>query len=88
MLRILSPVSSAATLTAWGVWGAGNSSDRLRKAMVVSFFPHPSRCRPLTTAANRNYAEQWLGGKDAGELCDDERANPVVYAAGAAPPRL
>ena len=70
------------------VCGAGNSSERLRKAMVVSFFPPPSRCRPLTTAANRNYAEQWLGGKDAGELCDDERANPVVYAAGAAPPRL
>ena len=47
-----------------------------------------ARLADPSPAANRNYAEQWLGGKDAGELCDDERANPVVYAAGAAPPRL
>jgi hypothetical protein len=54
--------------------------------MVVTYFPDGARYqRPFPNAAQAQHAANYLGGRGAGELADDDESNPVVYAH---PPRL
>ena len=65
----------------WVVHGAGeNRSDRPRRAMVVTYFDDGARCQdPFLTEAQEAHATNYCGGKKAGELADDDDANPILY---------
>ena len=63
----------------WTAHGAGpNLSERMREAMIVSFFADGTRVGELYNQARVNDAKYFLGGKVTGELADSD-LNTVVY---------
>ena len=63
----------------WTAHGAGpNLSERMREAMIVSFFADGTRVGELYNQARVNDAKYFLGGKTTGELADSD-LNTVVY---------
>jgi hypothetical protein len=48
--------------------------------MVVTYFDDGARCQdPFLTEAQEAHATNYCGGKKAGELADDDDANPILY---------
>ena len=62
----------------WTVHGArANESDKLREAMVVTYYPDGTRVDELTNKYRVNDAKEYLGGREPGQLADSE-LNPIV----------
>jgi len=47
--------------------------------MVVTFFPDGTRCGELLNPSREGDAKTFLGGKEPGELCDNDETNPIVW---------
>ena len=63
----------------WTIHGAGlNTSDKIREAMVVTYYADGSRVGKLETKDRKGDAELFLGGKKAGEIADHPM-NTIVY---------
>ena len=63
----------------WTIHGAGlNKSDKIREAMVVTYYADGSRVGKLDTKDRKGDAELFLGGKKAGEIADHPM-NKIVY---------
>ena len=63
----------------WTIHGAGlNISDKIREAMVVTYYADGSRVGKLETKDRKGDAELFLGGKKAGEIADHPM-NTIVY---------
>jgi len=63
----------------WTIHGAGlNKSDKIREAMVVTYYADGSRVGKLETKDRKGDAELFLGGKKAGEIADHPM-NTIVY---------
>ena len=63
----------------WTIHGAGlNKSDKIREAMVVTYYADGSRVGKLDTKDRKGDAELFLGGKKAGEIADHPM-NTIVY---------
>ena len=63
----------------WTAHGAGpNLSEKMREAMIVSFFADGTRVGELYNPARVNDAKYFLGGKKTGELADSD-LNSIVY---------
>ena len=63
----------------WTIHGAGlNKSDKIREAMVVTYYADGSRVGKLDTKDRKGDAELFLGGKKAGEVADHPM-NTIVY---------
>ena len=63
----------------WTIHGAGlNKSDKIRDAMVVTYYADGSRVGKLETKDRKGDAELFLGGKKAGEIADHPM-NTIVY---------
>lgn len=64
----------------WTVHGArANQSDKLREAMVVTYYPDGTRIDSLTNKYRIKDAKEYLGGRRPGELADSD-LNPIVYS--------
>ena len=63
----------------WTVHGAGkNVSNKMREAMIVSYFADGIRVGKLYNKARINDAKYFLGGKNTGEIADSD-LNKIVY---------
>ena len=63
----------------WTIHGAGlNKSNKVREAMVVTYYADGSRVGKLETKDRKGDAELFLGGKKAGEIADNP-INSIVY---------
>ena len=63
----------------WTIHGAGlNKSNKVREAMVVTYYADGSRVGKLDTKDRKGDAELFLGNKKEGELADDPM-NTIVY---------
>ena len=63
----------------WTIHGAGvNKSNKLREAMVVTYYANGSRVGKLDTKLMKDVAEEFLGGKKEGEVADHP-INTIVY---------
>ena len=63
----------------WTIHGAGvNISNKLREAMVVTYYANGSRVGKLDTKLMKDVAEEFLGGKKEGEVADHP-INTIVY---------
>ena len=63
----------------WTIHGAGlNKSDKIREAMVVTYYADGSRVGKLDTKDRKGDAELFLGGKKAGEIANHPM-NKIVY---------
>ena len=63
----------------WTIHGAGlNKSDKIREAMVVTYYADGSRVGKLDTKDRKGDAELFLGGRKAGEIADHPM-NTIVY---------
>ena len=63
----------------WTIHGAGlNKSNKIREAMVVTYYADGSRVGKLDTKDRKGDAELFLGGKKAGEIADHPM-NKIVY---------
>ena len=63
----------------WTVHGAGkNVSNKMREAMIVSYFADGTRVGELYNTARINDAKYFLGGKNPGEIADSD-LNKIVY---------
>lgn len=63
----------------WTIHGAGlNKSDKIREAMVVTYYADGSRVGKLETKDRKGDAELFLGGKKAGKIADHPM-NTIVY---------
>ena len=63
----------------WTIHGASaNNSDKMREAMIVTYYPDGTKVDELSNESRINDAKQFLGGKQPGELADSE-LNTVVY---------
>jgi len=47
----------------------------------VTYFPDGTRCGELLNPSRTNDAVTFLGGKQPGDLCDNDDTNPIAYAA-------
>ena len=57
----------------WMVHGASaNRSARMREAVVVAMYPDGTRVAPLVNDYRRSDAENFLGGREVGEIADSE----------------
>ncbi len=64
----------------WTVHGArANQSDKLREAMVVTYYPDGTRVDELTNKYRIKDAKEYLGDRQPGQLADSE-LNPIVFA--------
>lgn len=64
----------------WTVHGArSNQSDKLREAMVVTYYPDGTRVDELTNKYRIQDAKEYLGDRKPGQLADSD-LNPVVYS--------
>ena len=63
----------------WTIHGAGlNKSNKVREAMVVTYYADGSRVGKLDTKDRKGDAELFLGNKKEGELANDPM-NTIVY---------
>ena len=63
----------------WTVHGAGrNISNRIREAMIITYFADGTRVGELYNSERINDAKFFLGGKRTGELADSD-LNSIVY---------
>jgi ectoine hydroxylase-related dioxygenase (phytanoyl-CoA dioxygenase family) len=63
----------------WTIHGASaNDSDRMREAMIVTYYPDGTRVDELSNESRVGDAREFLGGRTTGELADSE-LNTVVY---------
>ena len=63
----------------WTAHGAGkNVSEKMREAMIVSYFADGTRVGELYNSARINDAKYFLGGKNPGEIADSD-LNKIVY---------
>ena len=63
----------------WTIHGAlANDSDRMREAMIVTFYPDGTRVGELNTPKRVGDAKVFLGGRESGQPADSE-LNTVVY---------
>jgi ectoine hydroxylase-related dioxygenase (phytanoyl-CoA dioxygenase family) len=63
----------------WTIHGAtANKSDKVREAMVVTYYPDGTKVDELTNDNRIGDAKNFLGGKQTGELADSG-LNTVVY---------
>ena len=64
----------------WTVHGApGNRSQKMREAMVVTYYPDGTRVDELSNPSRVADAEEFLGGRSEGELADSE-LNTIVFS--------
>ena len=64
----------------WTLHGAGaNATDKLREAMIVTWFADGMRVAPPANRHQENDRLRFLAGREPGELADSER-NPLVYS--------
>jgi len=63
----------------WTIHGAGlNTSNKVREAMIVTYYADGSRVGTLDTKDRKGDAELFLGGKKEGEIADHSM-NTIVY---------
>lgn len=63
----------------WTIHGAGlNISDKIREAMIVTYYADGSRVGKLDTKDRKGDAKLFLGGKKEGEVADHSM-NSIVY---------
>lgn len=63
----------------WTIHGAGlNTSNKVREAMIVTYYADGSRVGTLDTKDRMGDAELFLGGKKEGEIADHSM-NTIVY---------
>jgi len=63
----------------WTIHGAGlNISNKIREAMIVTYYADGSRVGKLDTKDRKGDAELFLGGKKEGEIADHPM-NSIVY---------
>ena len=63
----------------WTIHGAGlNKSNKLREAIVVTYYANGSRVGKLDTKEIKDVAKVFLGGKKEGEVADHP-INTIVY---------
>ena len=63
----------------WTIHGAGlNISNKVREAMIVTYYADGSRVGKLDTKDRQGYAELFLGGKKEGEIANHSM-NSIVY---------
>ncbi|MBT5875642.1 MAG: phytanoyl-CoA dioxygenase family protein [Candidatus Latescibacteria bacterium] len=64
---------------AWIIHGAtANATDRMREAMIVTYYPDGTKVDDLINPSRINDAKVFLGGKKPGDLADSQ-LNTVVY---------
>jgi len=65
----------------WTIHGASaNQTDKVRSAMIVTYYPDGTRVDQLSNPSRVNDAKHFLGGKQAGDLADSPLNTIVHYS--------